>query len=307
MKWTKENKAKLLACKTEDQLRKTFPSHKIDVLRRYQRKFRKKAPKGYKIERSLLLPDIHHPLHDRACWNAVEKFMEWWKPHRVVIMGDGLEMRAIDHWKKSQGNLKYFEGNKLLKDYKDFIRDILVPIEALCPDAEWVYLGGNHEEWAYVLVEKIPQLEGMIEPEIAMNLEERGWKWFPFKHKKADTTVKKEFYKIGKLNIIHGENLGKYHAEKTARTHAKSTCYGHTHDFQAYTEVKEEDPVDYHTAQSIGCLCNKAPSYMGGRPNRWVHAFGALYTRPSGHYNLYVPIIIGGQFVFEGKLFDGNK
>jgi hypothetical protein len=37
--------------------------------------------------------------------------------------------------------------------------------------------------------------------------------------------------------------------------------------------------------------------------NRWVNAFGVLYVRDDGLYNLYVPVIINGKFVFEGKIF----
>lgn len=307
MKWTKKDKTNLLKCKDEADLQKYFPDKKISSLMRTQRKFRSDSSSGSKIERSLLLPDFHYPLHDKESWEAVKKFMVHWKPHRVVLMGDALEMRAIDHWKRDQSNKKYFEGRRLLNDYRNFTRDILEPIERLCPNAEKIYLGGNHEEWAYQMIERMPELEGMIEPELAMNLEERGWKWIPYKIRGDDTTVRKEFYKIGKLSVIHGNYLNKYHAAKTSETHSKSVCYGHTHDVQVYTKVHEEDPSDYHTAQSIGCLCNMSPSYLGGRPNRWVHAFGALYTRPSGLYNLYVPIIIAGKFVFEGKLFSGNK
>ena len=79
-----------------------------------------------------------------------------------------------------------------------------------------------------------------------------------------------------------------------------------THDFQAYTKIFADD-IGYHTAQSIGCLCNKSPAFKWGKANRWVNAFGIIYLRESGMFNLYVPIIIEGKFVYAGKLFDGNK
>jgi len=32
-------------------------------------------------------------------------------------------------------------------------------------------------------------------------------------------------------------------------------------------------------------------------------AFGVLYVREDGNYNLYVPVIIDGKFTFAGKVF----
>lgn len=256
-----------------------------------------------KIEKTILLPDIHHPFHDADSWGAVKKFTRWFQPDRIVLLGDTLEMNSINHWKKERGNVRHFEGLRLLHDYNDVIKDILGPLERACPKAEKVYLGGNHEDWAYQLVDKFPQLEGIIEPEIAMNLKERGWKWIPYLSEDKAGNIRPGKMKIGKLMVTHGQYTNIYHAAKNARIYDKSICYGHAHDLQMYTKVYEEDPKDYHTAQSLGCLCNKSPSFMKGRPNRWVHAFGVLYTRPDGCYNLYTPIIIGGQFVFAGKLF----
>jgi predicted phosphodiesterase len=255
------------------------------------------------IEKTILLADFHHPYHDEESWDVVKKFMRWFQPDRVVLVGDALEMRAIDHWKKRQGNIKYFEGKRLLTDYREFIKDVLRPIEKICPKAKKVYLGGNHEGWAYQLVNKFPQLEGTIEPEIAMKLSERGWEYVPYVTTDSAGNLRSGRIKVGKLTIAHGRYTNKYHASKNTEIYDKSVAYGHTHDLQLYTKVHEEDPGDYHTAQSIGCLCNKSPSFMQGRPNRWVHGFGVLYTRYSGFYNLYVPVIIKGQFVFAGKVF----
>ena len=303
----KENRSGLLACKTDKELQKKFPDATIESLRRLQRKFRSRTPAGKKIERTILLPDIHHPFYNAPAINAIKKFIAWFKPHRIVLVGDALEMRAIDHWKREKGNTRAFEGIRLLHDYKCFIDDILQPLEELCPNAELIYLGGNHEEWAYQLVDKFPQLEGIIEPEVAMKLEERGWKWIPYVQQDKSGNLRRGMLRIGKLTVIHGNYTNKFHSSKTADTFSKSVCYGHSHDFQAFTKVHVEDPGDYHTAQSIGCLCDKSPQFMKGRPNRWVHCFGILYTRPSGHFNLYTPIIINGQFIFSDKLFDGNK
>ena len=261
-----------------------------------------------KIEKSVLLPDIHHPYHHKPSFNAVLGFLEWFNPDQVILLGDAMDMKAINHWMREKKNVKYFEGARLLKDYHRFSRDILKPIERAIPnDCKKVYMGGNHEAWAYQLIDKDPRLEGLIEPERVLNLKRRKWDWIPYTYDDEEGNVYKGMYKIGKLTITHGTYLNKYHAAKTADVFSKSVAYAHTHDYQVYTKVHEEDPNDYHTAQSIGCLCNKAPGYKGGQPNRWVNAFGVVYTRKDGCFNLYVPIIINGKFVFGGKLFDGSE
>ena len=304
-KWTKARIKKLLACETDKQLQRAFPQLSVDILRRYQRKFTPHRARA-NIYRAVILPDFHYPLHSEICWRVVQKFLSWFRPHEIVLLGDALELQSIDHWKKEKENVKYFEGKKLLKEYEGFIKEILEPLEKLCPNAKKVYMGGNHEDWAYQLVDKQPQLEGLVEPELAMKLEQRGWSWIPFIQKDKGGNYLRGIYHIGKLTLIHGQYSNIYHAAKTSQAYEKSTVYGHTHDLQMYCKVHTEDPGDWHSAMSIGCLCDKSPSYLWGKPNRWVHAFGVLYVRPDGLFNLYVPVIINGQFVFDGQLFDGN-
>jgi predicted phosphodiesterase len=301
----KENRDKLMGAKSDRELQEAFPDLSVDILRRYQRKFRPAKKEVGKIWKVIILPDIHYPLHDSLCWKVVLKFLEWFKPDEIVLLGDALEMECIDHWKHEKQNVRYFETKRLIKEYRGFISEILEPIEKLCPKAKKVYMGGNHEDWAYQMVDREPQLEGMIEPEITLELEKRGWQWIPYLVKQSGRLVP-GFYKIGKLTLTHGQYTNIYHAAKMANNWDRSVCYGHTHDLQLYTKVHTEDPSDFHTAQSVGALCNLSPSYLWGRPNRWVHAFGVLYVRQDGLYNLYVPVIIDGKFVFCGQLFDGN-
>jgi len=304
MNWTKKLKRRLLECETDEQLKKNFPSLALESARRMQRKFRVVRKVGGRIHRAIILPDIHYPLHDEPSWNAVLQFIPWFQPDEVVLLGDALEMQSIDHWKEEKGNRRAFNGKKLLTDYEGFIRDILEPLEQLCPKAKKVYMGGNHEEWAYQMVDRQPSLEGMIEPEIAMHLSDRGWQWIPHLITQSGRFLP-GMYRIGKLQWTHGQYTNLYHANKMAQAYDRSIAYGHVHDIQMHTKVHTEDPNDFHSAQSIGCLCNLSPAYLWGRPNKWIHSFGIQYTQPSGQYNLYVPVIINGTFVFAGETF-GN-
>ena len=106
---------------------------------------------------------------------------------------------------------------------------------------------------------------------------------------------------------------------------------------QVFTKVQMEDPEDYHTAQSIGCLCNKSPEYkynakfavphtdaVGGKtkpwgvlPKRkvWIIALSALGIAFSiGIYFAFLdaswlfPIgIIEGFFLFAYNLESASR
>ncbi len=259
------------------------------------------------LKRIILLPDFHHPHINKSAVEAVFQFVKYFKPHAVNILGDAMNMDAVNHWKMARGAKKFFEGKRLQKEYESFDVDILTPLDKLLPkDCEKTFMGGNHENWIDGLIEKLPQFEGMIEVETSLRLEERGWEWIPWiKYNERTDSYTRGIKKYGKLLVFHGQYWNKYHSAKTADSYSKSCAYAHTHDLQSYTKITADDYKDFHTAQSIGCLCNTSPEFLKGRINRWVNAFGVLYIREDNFYNLYVPVIINGKFVFEGRMFGG--
>jgi hypothetical protein len=254
------------------------------------------------------LPDFHHPHINRPAVSAVFQFIKWFKPHAINILGDAMNMDAVNHWKMAKKAKKYFEGKRLIKEYREFDEEILTPLEKLLPrDCEKTFMGGNHEYWIDTLIEKLPTFEEMIEVETSLRLEERGWEWIPWiKYDEEKDSYTRGIKKYGKLLVFHGQYWNKYHSAKTVDNYSRSCAYAHTHDIQSYTKITADDYKDFHTAQSIGCLCNTSPEFLKGRMNRWVNAFGVLYVREDGMYNLYVPVIINGKFTFEGRVF-GEK
>ena len=251
------------------------------------------------IKRIVLLPDFHHPHHAKLAVNAVFQFVKWFKPDGINLLGDAMNMDFANHWKRKEQDFAYFRDVTVKGNYDDFDREILTPLEKLLPrHCERVYMGGNHEDWVNIITRKDTHLKGSVEPENCLRLKERGWIWIPY----IDNN-RRGIKKYGKLLTFHGIYANKYHAQKTAETFSKSSAYGHTHDIQSYTKITVDDDRGFHTAQSIGCLCNLSPEFMKGRMNRWVNAFGVIYVRDDGMYNLYVPVIINGKFVFEGKIF----
>jgi len=249
-----------------------------------------------KIETVVILPDIHYPEHSEASIDLVKKFIKDIQPDTIVYQGDNLDMGVISHWNKDKK--RKVELKRLKKDYEGFVQNILDPIEKLAKkNTQFVWLNGNHEDWANQYLDKNPELEGIIEPELCLGLAERGYTFVPFN----------EVHKIGKLNIIHGYYTSKYHSAKTLEVFGESICYGHLHSPQMHSKVSPMKPEVFHAAYGLPCLCDLSPDFMKKRPNSWVHGFGVVYIMPNGDFNLYPVIIVNNKFVFNGKAYESNK
>ena len=102
------------------------------------------------LQKIVLLPDFHYPHHNKQAVKAVFKFIKWFKPNTVVILGDGLEMEAVNHWQHEKGNRKFLENKRLLTEYEGFDQEILTPLDKLCTPKDRrrrkprkIFMGGN--------------------------------------------------------------------------------------------------------------------------------------------------------------------
>ena len=244
-----------------------------------------------KFKKVVVLPDIHYPEHSKSSMDLVKKFIKDIQPDEIIYQGDNMDMGVISHWNKDKKRV--VELKRLKQDYDNFIKDILDPIEKLAPKAKFIWFTGNHEFWAEQYLDKNPELEGIIEPEICLSLKERGYKIIPLNH----------IYKLGKLSIIHGYYTNQYHAAKTLSAFEVSVCYAHTHAPQMHSKTKPMDTKNFHIAYGMPCLCDLAPEYGKSRPNSWVHGFGVIYILPDGNFNLYPIIIVNNKFIFNNKVY----
>jgi predicted phosphodiesterase len=194
------------------------------------------------ILKSVLLFDIHHPNHDLACMDAVNQFLADYQPDEIVYGGDQLSLDVVSTWNKNKPKL--VEKERIKKDCEKFDKEVLKRHERICPDARRVFMYGNHEERLRWFVEQIPAVEGLVEVENVLQLQDRGYIVIPFN----------EVYRIGKLRVVHGFYWNVYHASKTAQAFESNVAYGHVHDHQTFTKISPVDRNDYHMATSIPCL-----------------------------------------------------
>jgi len=247
----------------------------------------------FKIQKTVLLPDIHYPHYEQRIMDAVEEFMIDYDPDEIVYMGDQISLDCISGWNKRKPLLK--EGQRLLRDYDGFNHHILETHENITrPDIRRTFMIGNHEQRIEWYCEEHPELEGMIDMIRHLELEERGYDIIPFN----------EIHKVGKLNVIHGFYWNKFHAAKTLDAFEGNVAYAHVHNPQMYAKVSPIDRKGYHTATSLPCLCSIKPDYHKNAPNFWINGFGIVEHLPAtGMFNLYTIIIIDGAFMFNGRYY----
>lgn len=247
----------------------------------------------FQIQKTILLPDIHYPHYEQRVMDAVDEFIIDYDPDELVYMGDQITLDCISSWNKRKPLLK--EGQRLLKDYDDFNYHVLEHHENMTrPGIRRTFMIGNHEQRVEWYCQEHPELQGLIDLEHHLKLEDRGYEVIPYNG----------VHEIGHLNVIHGYYWNKYHAAKTLDVFEGNVVYAHVHNPQMYTKVSPIDKKGYHTATGLGCLCNIAPEYKRGAPTTWVNGFAIVEHLPAtGMYNLYPITIIEGSFMYNGRYY----
>jgi len=235
--------------------------------------------------------DMHHPKHDKKLWSNVLRYVADTDPDIFVFGGDNEDLEVVSHWVKDKR--KVVEGKRLKRDYLDFNRDVLDPLDAILREnVERVFHLGNHEDWVRQYLDVHPEMEGMIEFEEYLHLD--GWRVIPYG----------EIAKFGHLHSMHGTYTNIHHAYKTAQVYNRSMMYGHMHTLQTHTIVTPLDSLPY-AATSVPCACELNPSYRLNQPNSWVTGFTVFYIRPDGQFNLFPVVAIDGCFTAPDGTYYG--
>jgi hypothetical protein len=246
----------------------------------------------------ILLPDIHHPEHCEAAIKAVLSFIERNKNKikGVVLTGDNMDCVNISRHTEGKPRLRTRGG--IAKDFDNFNKDILLPIEAHITKetAKWIFLG-NHEDWLEQWLDKNPEFEDLVSFDKNLNLTQRGWKVIP----------QGEHRQIGKAYILHGDQIGSsmHVAKKLVDSFCATAVMSHVHQYSAYTKVSQVKAKDKWIGITLPTLGTVSPKYAKGRPNAFLNGFGIVELWKNDFVNIYVPIIFNGCFSFGGELYEG--
>lgn len=241
-------------------------------------------------------PDTHAKFVDKPAFNSYLKFLQYYKPHAHIIMGDFVDCEGLSHWPADD-----LEPRRIVPEMK-VARELLQKLVDVTPQCSTrIYLTGNHEAWIEQAFSKMPELfDGLAELDIEISLKtllglpKFGYDLFPLN----------EIVQIGKANFTHGLYTGASHAAAHLKKLKCNLYYAHLHDTQETNETSIDGPME---AATFGCLCKLDAKFLKGKPNNWVHGHAVFEFFPDGSYTWFKVRIFNGKTSFNGIVFDGNK
>lgn len=245
--------------------------------------------------------DMHYPQYNKPTLAALFAFLKHRRPKRFIFGGDQFHFDCIAH--HNAGKPLYKTRRAYKNDIDGFDRDVLTPLEKLLPkNCEKVWIIGNHERFEFDMIEEHPELEDAVGHQKLLRLEERGWTIIPLGHT----------YKLGKLNVIHGEILsgignqaGMYPSRKAVELYAGSVLAGHTHSPQTFTKISPVEQTNKWQGFIAPCAGDVNPGYLRNRPTAWLTGLVIVETYGNGFFNCYPAITINGKFAYGGYLYGG--
>lgn len=256
------------------------------------------------MEKFVALFDLHYgyeinasrhkvPLHDEKALNVAMQFIKDFEPDHVILGGDMLDCGSISHHRL--GNAGQLEGLRILAEAKELREKVLDPLEEQI-EGRLVYHIGNHEVWLEQLVDKTPSLDGIVNVEALLGLDDR---W--------EVVEQGGVSKLGKLKFVHGDTIkgGQNNANAGVIAYESNVRFGHFHTFQVATKTTPID-ANGHTGIAVPCLCKKGHAYGKGAPNKWMQGFLWGYVGgPNGSFNDYVTVIVNGKAIINGEVYTG--
>lgn len=247
----------------------------------------------------VVIHDLHFPKVHWSTFNAALDFMKQNKVAGFVFGGDQFDNEEISHHNKAKPLFKPRASYR--NNEHNFKHQIFVELMRLIPEsAPRVWIIGNHDRFEYDLVEAHPEMEGTVERVRTLELERYGWKVIELGHA----------FRIGKLNVIHGEILsgignqcGLYPAKKAVELYGASVLAGHTHSPQSFAKISPVEHVQKHMGWIAPCCCTVNPTYLQNRPTAWLNGITIVEEMAGGMFNVFPCITLNGRFAYGGKVY----
>lgn len=254
------------------------------------------------------------PYHDRRAWELACMVAERERPETIILIGDHCDLPDwSDKFQRTPD--MYFTTQPMLLELHWW----LARLRTICPDAEIVFIEGNHEDrltravtnnminaWGLQSVKDFK--EGSV-PTMSisnlLSLDELGIQYIgPYPDG--------EFWINDNIKAEHG-NIARNKPQETARAILgrvrSSTVFGHVHrrEVASKNEYRRDGFVTY-TAECFGCMCHldgRVPSHE--QKHQWNQGMGLVWYEPGNglfrteHIPIHEGKIIYGREVLEGK------
>lgn len=247
-----------------------------------------------KVERRLIIPDVHRPAHHPAAWKVLLDVAKAYRPHEAIIMGDFLDLESLSqHPKNRPDTVK-------LKDELRSGEDGLDELDRVLPRnvRKW-YLAGNHCARAERFEAAFGHLDGMLSIPKGLNLAKRRWQWVTLRQQNR--------FVLGPVAYLHGisesKNHAMVHAEQFApRIGVRHVIYAHMHATQS---AQSNAGYFARCCGFLGDEQNIAFAYTKGRPTAWVLSF--LLQEVSGRTVTDTEVrIVNGRAVLNGRTYGAH-
>jgi Predicted ICC-like phosphoesterases len=243
-----------------------------------------------KLEKFLVVPDVHIPYHNRQSFDIMLNAAKGWGPDGVIIIGDFMDFYAVsDHLRDPVRATKFdweiAEGNRHL--------DMIDNLGA----EQKIYVAGNHEDrMERYLQGRAPELHEMLKVEELLHLDERGWQYVPYK----------QHTQAGKVYLTHDVGTaGRYSVFRAIDTFNHSVVTGHSHHMAYIVENDATGETPRVSAQFGWLGDTEQVNYMSRAKARkfWPQGFGYGYLDEAGILYLVPAPIVDGKAVVEGKVY----
>jgi hypothetical protein len=246
------------------------------------------------IDRAIVIPDQHFPLHDNKAINVVLKAIEVVRPSIFINLGDVGEWESVSGHRfkrRKRPPLEYQlpEIDKEINAVNKQIDRFDKVLDDVGCNKRYI-LAGNHDEWLDSFVEENPYLERYTFKN-ACYWTERGYEYRKYNH----------VLTIGKLSFVHGAYTGVAHAKMHLERYGTNIMYGHIHDVARHSTTRLLD--GNISSWAMGCLKDMSAEtnkWLKGRLHNWNHAFGIVTWYKGGNFQVEVIDIVEGRATVWG-------
>lgn len=227
------------------------------------------------MKTTLILPDIQYPFHDSLMLQKILRVVNDVQPDAILSIGDAIDFPQVSRW--SIGTAGAYAPT-LQKHVDGFRSDVLVRVREAAPDAQIVWLEGNHDLRIRDFIGKYaPPLRTLRALEIPSLF---GLEELDIKYERGPIRVGTNTY------AVHGHENGTYvstpHAwqQKFVKRYGseKNVIFGHTHQPFLLTHATGFDgKVTPWFTMNVGSIMDPTEAkYIKDGSVNWTMSFALL-------------------------------
>lgn len=253
------------------------------------------------MRKIFVYPDVQIPYHNSDQVRALNRFLGYWEPDEVIVIGDFMDFPQPSSWSKAtaaeyQGSVlaDCAAGERILTNLRYWY------------DGPISFIEGNHDARPRTYLNRYaPALAESNAFNIDKLLNFDNW----------DIDLVEPFYPFapgwvathGHLGITLSQVAGRT-ALGAARRIGQSVVCGHTHRLAKVPDTYGR-AGDYHTLWGVevghvmDMRAGNTPAWLKGGFANWQSGFGLFYQVGEIIHSEIVPMENDGSFVFEGEKF----